>query len=242
MRKLLIIAGTATLVAVLGVAAIGAVAFAQDADDGPLFDFRVRMKELIAEQLGVSIEKYDNAVDSAQGQVLEEAVEQGALTQEQADRMQERFEEGGRLGKMPHDFDGAEGFRGSKRGGMRGGSMNPVGAGPLEAAAEALDLTIEELQAELEAGKTIAELAEAKGVALDTIVAAYTAQMAEQLAGAVESGRMTQEQAGTMQEKMGEHIQSMLEGETPFRGAPGGRPGKFSPGGERPPFPGQNDA
>ncbi len=44
--------------------------------------------------LGISVEKYDAALDQAREQVLDKAVEEGNLTQEQADRIRERADEG----------------------------------------------------------------------------------------------------------------------------------------------------
>ena len=77
------------------------------------------------------------------------------------------------------------------RGGMRGGAGN----GLMPVAAEQLGLTLDELLTELQAGKTIAELAEAQEVELQTIVDAVLAPWSERLAQAVENERMTQEEA-----------------------------------------------
>ncbi len=75
--------------------------------------------------------------------------------------------------------------------GMWGGA----GYGLLPVAAEQLGMTLDELLAELQAGKTVAELAEAQEVDLQTIVDAFLAPWSERLAQAVENERMTQEEA-----------------------------------------------
>src|SRR5512145_1116793 len=81
--------------------------------------------------------------------------------------------------------------------GPRGGMMG--GFGPedslLAIAAEQLGMEPTELVAELQAGKTIAELAEAQGVAVDTLVDAVLAAHSEWLTQAVTAGNLTQEQA-----------------------------------------------
>ena len=69
MKRIWKIVGVATLVAILGVAAVGAVAYAQDDGEGFPFDFAGRFKEALAGILGVTVEEYDNAVDQAQSQV-----------------------------------------------------------------------------------------------------------------------------------------------------------------------------
>ena len=67
MKKFWTIAGIATLVAVLGVVSLGAVAYAQDDGSGGPFDFGGRFREAISGVLGISVEEYDAAVDQARG-------------------------------------------------------------------------------------------------------------------------------------------------------------------------------
>ena len=62
MKKFWKTAGIATLVAILGVVGVGAVAYAQDDGSGKPFDFGGRFREAVAEVLGVSVEEYDAAV------------------------------------------------------------------------------------------------------------------------------------------------------------------------------------
>jgi len=68
-----------------------------------------------------------------------------------------------------------------------------------DAAAEALGLTPEELFAELHAGKSLADIAEAQGVDLeavhDAMKAARVEAMKQAIQQAVEDGRLTQEKA-----------------------------------------------
>lgn len=68
-----------------------------------------------------------------------------------------------------------------------------------DAAAEALGMTPEELFSELHSGKTLAEIAEARGVDLtkvqEAIQAARLQAMKEAIQQAVKDGRLTQEQA-----------------------------------------------
>jgi hypothetical protein len=224
MRKAWKIVGIATLIAILGVSAIGAVAYAQDDGSGGPFDFGGRFREAIAGVLGISVEEYDAAVVQAQEQVVGEALEEGWLTEDQAEKMQERFEQGpgGRMGRgfmAPHmDFMG--------RG---GGSL--VGA-----AAEKLDMSVEDLFAELRDGKSIADVAGEKGVDPQEIIDTYLAELGETLKQAVEDGKLTQNQADWMLEQATETAPDQLNNTWEGR-FPGGRwPGRM------PCFPGQSDA
>ncbi|MBC7222882.1 MAG: hypothetical protein H5T59_01160 [Anaerolineae bacterium] len=97
--------------------------------------------------------------------------------------------------------------------GGRGGGFGPRGFGgtPLiGVVAEELDMSVTDLVAELEAGKTLAEVAQEKGVALDTLVEAVVAPRAEALQQAVEEGRITQEWADLMLDHMRETVEYQL--------------------------------
>ncbi len=100
---------------------------------------------------------------------------------------------------------------------MMGGMMGWGGfhwAGPqnslIAIAAETLGLTPQALIAELQAGKTIADVAEEHGVALESLVEAFLAPRAEALQAAVEAGRLTQEQADALLAQMREQVRTRL--------------------------------
>ena len=88
-------------------------------------------------------------------------------------------------------------------------------------AAEKLDITTAELATELQAGKTIADLAEEKDVSVDSIVNAFIAPRLERMAVMVANGVMTQEQLDEMTEEMKANLTAQLNGE----GASGACPG-----------------
>ncbi|RPI48142.1 MAG: hypothetical protein EHM56_14110 [Chloroflexi bacterium] len=220
MRKLWTIVGLVALVVLLGATALGAIAFAQDGEDGASwpFDFRQKVHEAIASALGIGGDEYDAAVDTARQQVLDEAVSEGVLTEEQAERMSERLAEGVGPGGMG-GFGGRGGMMG-RRGGF-GGMMAGSQSSLLSVAAEELGLTVEELTAELQDGKTIADVASENGVEPQAVVDAFVAQRADWLAQAVADGRISQEQADWMLEHMQEQVLEHLD--TPFSGT--GQPG-----------------
>ncbi len=91
-EKILDGVGNRWLVALVGAAALGAVVFAQDDEDGKgwPYDIRERMKEAVAKRWALRSRNTRMPLQTAREQVLEEAVAEGHLTQEQADRMRER--------------------------------------------------------------------------------------------------------------------------------------------------------
>lgn len=99
---------------------------------------------------------------------------------------------------------GGHGMGGFGRGGFgwaRGGMWTMF-----DTAAEALGLTPEEFFAELRAGKSLAEIAESKGLDVQTVYDAMNAArgeaMQQAIEQAVEDGRLTQEQADQMIERL----------------------------------------
>ena len=208
------IAAIVAMVAILGVATVGAVAYAQEAETGSsaILDLGQRVKVAIAEALGISVEKYDATVTAARQSVLDEAVAAGEITQEQADQMQKRLEDTGGFGHM-----------GRMGRGLGGESVL------LTVAAEKLGMTGDELMTALRDGKTIAGLAEEKGVDTQVITDACLAQWKAKLDAQVAAGTLTQEEADAELAEKTEALTDRLTSvwERPDgagRGRHGGRP------------------
>jgi hypothetical protein len=217
MKKLYKIVGIATMVAILGVAAVGAVAYAQDGDgsSGP-FDFAARFKEALATTLGITVDEYDAAVEQAQNQVVDEAVAEGWLTQDQADLLQWRLDQAPGAGfGLPEMGRGFGGFGP----GMMGGAEDL-----LSIAADELGIKLTELLTELQDGKSIAGVAAEKGVDTQVIVDAYLAQIQEDLDQAVAAGRITQKQADYQLQQVEQRVTDRLD-VTGLGGFGGGRHG-----------------
>jgi len=108
--------------------------------------------------------------------------------------------------------------------GPRGGDFWMGGRGgysssALDAVAEALGLETDALLEELQAGKTVAEVAEAQGVALDDVVAALLADYTADLDAAVEEGTITREVADARLTLRRAEIESWLAEPIPARAA-----------------------
>lgn len=167
-------------------------------------------RELI-EQLGLDAETVKANVQTAMIAQIQAGVESGTITQEQADQMIERVErvENGKKGF------GKRGHRGGKhRGGKRG--VNP------EVMAQALGISVEELEAAKAEGTKLNELIEQLGLDQETVKANLQAAKIAQIQAKVEDGSITQEQADRMIERI----------ESGERGRHGGRNGGRN-GGQR---------
>ena len=228
MKRFWKVAAVVAVVVVLGTAAVAAVAVAQEGTAGVkdrLTDLGQQFKETVAGILGISVEEYDTALNQARDQVLDKAVEEGNLTQSQADRIRQRADEGFGPGMMGNGF--ARGMMGGGFGpGMMGGGFGRGMMGDsqdslIAVAAGKLGMTVDELQAQLQDGKTVADLASEKGVDLKTIVDAFMATRQETLSQAVTDGKITQAQADQMLTNMREMVEDHLNGDMPALG-PGG--------------------
>jgi polyhydroxyalkanoate synthesis regulator phasin len=230
----------AGLIALVGVVGLASVVSAQGPAEqgasgwergfGWMTELRGRMGEAVAGVLGISVEEHGAVMDTARQQVIEQAVDEGVLSQEQADGMLERMESGfgfkdmpfGQGGRMSGEMGGEMGGRMSgEMGGEMGGRMSGRIGGPenslISVAADQLGLTVDELLAELEDGRSIADVAEQRGVDAQTIADAYIAVRTERLDEAVAEGRITQEQADEMlahvTEEMAEHLNEPFDEE-----------------------------
>lgn len=86
----------------------------------------------------------------------------------------------------------------------RGGPIRAFRGDCLEAAAEALGISTDELREQLRDGRTIADVAEERGVAVDDVVEAMVAAGTERLQEAIE--------------ELPERMTALVEGELPRRG------------------------
>ena len=117
-------------------------------------------------------------------------------------------------------FGGHAGFPGHMAG------MPMVGAS--QDVAKLLGLTPEELQRQLQAGKSLAAIAQEKGVTTDKLVTTILATPQARLDTLVKNGTLTQQQADQMLQTIKPHITAMIESSGGM--GPGMMGGGFGPG------------
>ncbi len=187
----------------------------------------------IATAQGVDMATVQTALNAARLDAMKtqlaDKVAAGDITQEQADAMLQRMESGDLFGKGARgDFDRQE--RGMQ-------DFSDIPADTQAAMATALNMSVDELQAAMESGQTLPQIAETQGVDMATVTSALNAARLEALkvtlAEKVAAGDITQEQADAMLEKM---ESGDFPGKGGMKGHPGGRDGgrdgmKGHPGG-----------
>ena len=148
-------------------------------------------------------------------EVLKPLVDDGTLTQDQADKVAKAFAE--HMPKM-----GGRGGPGSHRGGEHGGFKN------LEVAATAIGITADELRTEVMAGSTIAQIAEAHGKTAQNVIDALVADAKTRLDAKVADGTITQADADARLTEQTGRITEAVNSTRPMfnRGGRDGFPGK----------------
>lgn len=139
-------------------------------------------------------------------EALAPLVADGTITQDQADAVTAALAEA-----MPADGAGGPGGPGMGHGGGPGGS---------EAAATALGISVDELRAAIEQGQTIAEVAAASGIDVQTVIDAMVAERAARLDESVAAGELTQEEADQKLADATTRITDEVTNGRPQRGAP----------------------
>jgi hypothetical protein len=120
----------------------------------------------------------------------------------------------------------------SSSGAIAGPTSRPS---PLADAAKALGMTEAELKTELEAGKSIADVAKAKNIDLDEVIAKLTAAFKAHLDEKVASGEHTQAEADAKLAEFKTRVNEMVnKAGLPMRGGKGGPGGHEGKGGHGP--------
>ena len=140
----------------------------------------------VAARLGVTPDKLRAAFKAALSARVDAAVTAGKLTPEQAAKLKQRIADGNGLG-----IGARKGFA-ERQKAFRGRIAKAKAHAPV---AEYLDLTREQLRTALESGKSLAQIAQAKGKSVDGLVAAMLAPAKARLAKAVENGHLTKTRA-----------------------------------------------
>jgi polyhydroxyalkanoate synthesis regulator phasin len=132
-------------------------------------------------------------------------VEDGTLTQEQADKVVETLKAAGPFGG-------------------HGGGRGMLGKG-LDVAATALGMTEDDLRTALRDGQTIAQVAESKGIDVQVVIDALIADATTRIDEKVAAGDLTQEEADARLAELTERITERVNNTMPARGEGGGRHG-----------------
>jgi polyhydroxyalkanoate synthesis regulator phasin len=222
-RKTLIGVAVVALVAVVG--AVGFAAWSVGTTlAAPLFQgtqppnaaaagqYATFFLEHFASHLGLTTDQVKSAYTSAYNDTIDQMVKDGKLTQAEADAMKQKISQGVANGNLPMFGPGFRGKGGIGMGGGMGFSMGRGGMmdlGPAEFA-KALGMTQQDLMTELQAGKSIADVAKEKNIDLNKVKQTILADFKAQLDAAVKSGKITQAQADRTYQNFSQKLDAMV--------------------------------
>lgn len=185
----------------------------------------------LAGRLGLSVDQLKAAMQQSHIDLINLAVAEGRITQEQANRRIQAIQSGQFPGPMgprgPHGPGGPGMQRPGGPGGpgmQRPGGPAGVRQGAGQELAAILGITPEELRAEFQSGKSLAQIGEAKGISRETLKAKLTEAHKARIDAAVAAGRLTAEQAQQMTQRFTANVDQLLDR------TPGQRPGRPGPG------------
>jgi hypothetical protein len=146
---------------------------------------RQRGLEMLAQQLGVTVEQLRNATRETRNQLIDQAVAAGRITKEQGDRLKQgpgmaQGNQQGRGNRGPRDQGGMRGFDRS--------AFTDIHA----TLAGSMGLTKEQLTAELRAGKSLADVGAAHGRTPEMLKNTILTQMKADLQAQVTAGKINQ--------------------------------------------------
>jgi hypothetical protein len=172
--------------------------------------------ELI-EANGEDVDAFVTDAVTAREDDLTSAVDEGRITQEQADEIEANLESNitafvnGEMPQLGAFGRGGFGFGGVGRADLQDLVLTYTG------------LTADEVRDALQDGSTIADLIEANGQTVDAFTADAAAQIQEQLDTALEDGNITQEQRDDLLATLTDRLTAYVNGELPQMGQFGGR-------------------
>ena len=211
MKRIMILGGVLAALAVGIVAVAGAGAQEDTPEDRPAD----RYLELVADNLGVTVEELEGALTQSHIDLINEKAADGTITEEEAAEIIERIESG--EGRLFPPFGGGQH-------GRHHGNFHRLYGMIVGNSAEVLGMEVDALKEELHAGNSLADVATAQGVDIEQFKAEVLAAIEADLDEKVADGAITQEQADRILAKITESIDRIVE-KVPGEGAPdGGRP------------------
>lgn len=167
----------------------------------------------VAKHLGISSQKLEDATKAAAVDQVDAALKEGKITQAQADELKARIQSG--------EFPPLAGPRFGQH--HRGGA--PLFGEKFSGAADYLGLTQAELRTKLNAGRSLADIAKARGKSVDGLKQAILDEAEKKLDQLVEDGELTRAEADQMLARMKTHIDDLVDhGSFRFRERSGAQP------------------
>jgi len=199
-----ILAGGAAAAILAGAA--GATAFAQSAPTAtptakPAAQQRAdAFLNALAAKLGKTPDDLRSAVKSTEHDLVNQALQAGRINQDQATKLNQQIDSAkglpiGRVGAL-------------EKAKAKGNQLAEVERG--KALADFLGLQPKDLKAQLQQGKSLAQIAQAQGKTVDQLKAFISGQAKTKLDAAVTAGKLTQDRENTVLQKLNANLDNLV--------------------------------
>jgi hypothetical protein len=177
-------------------------------------DLRARLRDgrtlaQVAQEQNVDVQAVIDAMVAAATERIDEEVQEGDLTAEEANERKAGLE--ARITRLVNE------------GPERGGPGHRRGL-KLDAAAEALNLSVDDLRARLRDGRTLGQVAQEQNVDVQAVIDAMVAAATERIDEEVQEGELTAEEANERKAGLEERITRLFNEGPPERGERGEGP------------------
>jgi hypothetical protein len=165
----------------------------------------------LAGRLGISADQLQAAMKQARIDVINQKVQAGQITQDQANQWIQAIQSGQRMGPPNGQRPQGQGQPGEGRPGFGQrdqGGPGMRGGGEL---ASILGMSPDELRAAFQSGKSLAQIGQDKGISRDDLKAKILAARKTRLDQAVQSGRITADQEQQILNRMTANIDRQLD-------------------------------
>lgn len=206
--RLKIAGAVVAILALAGAAAFGGVKLTQAQSASPTPQTQksgllADAEEKLAANLGISVDQLRQALRTTGTQLVDEAVAQGKLTQQQGDALKQRIEQAeDPLGALFR-------FRGPRAGHVRAALGERL---VLQAAADTLGMQPADLAKELrsDGGKSLADVAQAHNMNVDDLKSGIISHATDALNKAVDEGKLTRDQADQAGQRLKDNIDTIV--------------------------------
>jgi hypothetical protein len=209
-----------------GLAVLAAAGGTYAATRGSGDDERQAFLNDVAKRLNVSPDRLESALRGAFSDRLDAAVREGRLTRREADEIERRASEHGGLPLLGGPPPPGHSFRrGERPRGLHFMRPGPPLLGALHAAARYLGLSDAALRDRLASGRSLAQVARARGKSVDGLEEALKRATRERLDRAVARGRLTKAEERDILRQLDERLDFLVRLSGPRPGPPPPLPG-----------------
>ncbi len=217
-KRLLILAGSMAVVAMLAVGAFATVFAAGSPTATPGTDQSSPAQtflQRLANNLGITTDKLQQGLKDTANQYVDQALANGKITQQQADQAKQNIANGNGMNGLRKFFE----RRDQRWDMLRQATWND--------AAKALNMSPQDLKSELQSGKSLKTVIQEKNMTVDQFVANVISEVKSQLDSKVQSGALSSQQEQKILDTLQTRLTNMINNGGPnihWKADPSGTP------------------